>query len=168
MTYVVGKPCVLCKYGDCVEVCPVECFFEERDLDVVELGDLHRLQRVRTGLPAAGDHAGDRATRVHRAQRGRTVHRETKRTKKDQVKHGPNWDANLAGAERTRRGPSATARPEVRPRPTPREPSRGVGSFPAVGARSVAQPRSTAANSAASSSVSGWRQWRSSCSRTRR
>lgn len=26
MTYVVAEPCVRCRYTDCVEVCPVDCF----------------------------------------------------------------------------------------------------------------------------------------------
>ena len=28
MTYVVTDECVKCKYTDCVEVCPVDCFYE--------------------------------------------------------------------------------------------------------------------------------------------
>lgn len=28
MTYVVCEPCVMCKYTDCVDVCPVDCFVE--------------------------------------------------------------------------------------------------------------------------------------------
>ena len=28
MTYVVKEECVKCKYTDCVEVCPVDCFHE--------------------------------------------------------------------------------------------------------------------------------------------
>ena len=28
MTYVVTEQCVKCKYTDCVEVCPVDCFHE--------------------------------------------------------------------------------------------------------------------------------------------
>ena len=28
MTYVVTDPCIKCKYQDCVEVCPVDCFYE--------------------------------------------------------------------------------------------------------------------------------------------
>ncbi|MGD8710064.1 MAG: ferredoxin family protein [Ectothiorhodospiraceae bacterium] len=28
MTYVVTEPCIRCKYTDCVEVCPVDCFHE--------------------------------------------------------------------------------------------------------------------------------------------
>jgi len=28
MTYIVTEPCINCKYTDCVEVCPVDCFYE--------------------------------------------------------------------------------------------------------------------------------------------
>ena len=28
MTYVVVESCIRCKYMDCVEVCPVDCFHE--------------------------------------------------------------------------------------------------------------------------------------------
>jgi ferredoxin len=28
MTFVVTEACVKCKYTDCVEVCPVDCFYE--------------------------------------------------------------------------------------------------------------------------------------------
>lgn len=28
MAYIVAEPCVKCKYTDCVDVCPVECFYE--------------------------------------------------------------------------------------------------------------------------------------------
>jgi ferredoxin len=28
MTYVVTEPCVKCKFTDCVDVCPVDCFVE--------------------------------------------------------------------------------------------------------------------------------------------
>ena len=28
MTYVVAEPCIKCKFTDCVDVCPVDCFVE--------------------------------------------------------------------------------------------------------------------------------------------
>lgn len=28
MTFVVGEGCINCKHSDCVEVCPVDCFYE--------------------------------------------------------------------------------------------------------------------------------------------
>ena len=35
MTYVVTDPCVKCKYMDCVEVCPVDCFYEGENMLVI-------------------------------------------------------------------------------------------------------------------------------------
>lgn len=31
MAHVVTEPCINCKYTDCVEVCPVNCFYEAED-----------------------------------------------------------------------------------------------------------------------------------------
>ena len=31
MAYVVTEPCVKCKYTDCVDVCPVDCFVEGKN-----------------------------------------------------------------------------------------------------------------------------------------
>lgn len=35
MTYVVTDNCVACKYTDCVEVCPVDCFYEGENMLVI-------------------------------------------------------------------------------------------------------------------------------------
>ena len=35
MTYVVTDACVKCKYTDCVEVCPVDCFYEGEHMLVI-------------------------------------------------------------------------------------------------------------------------------------
>ena len=35
MTYVVVDNCVKCKYTDCVEVCPVDCFYEGANFLVI-------------------------------------------------------------------------------------------------------------------------------------
>ena len=35
MTYVVNEKCILCKYTDCVEVCPVDCFYEGENMLVI-------------------------------------------------------------------------------------------------------------------------------------
>lgn len=35
MAYVVADPCVKCKYTDCVEVCPVNCFYEGANFLVI-------------------------------------------------------------------------------------------------------------------------------------
>ena len=36
MTYVVGENCIKCKYTDCVEVCPVDCFHEGPNFLVID------------------------------------------------------------------------------------------------------------------------------------
>lgn len=35
MAYVVTDSCVRCKYTDCVEVCPVDCFYEGENMLVI-------------------------------------------------------------------------------------------------------------------------------------
>jgi ferredoxin len=36
MTYVVTENCIKCKYTDCVEVCPVDCFHEGPNILVID------------------------------------------------------------------------------------------------------------------------------------
>ncbi len=36
MTYVVSESCIKCKYTDCVEVCPVDCFREGPNFLVID------------------------------------------------------------------------------------------------------------------------------------
>ena len=35
MTYIVNENCIKCKYTDCVEVCPVDCFYEGENMLVI-------------------------------------------------------------------------------------------------------------------------------------
>lgn len=35
MTYVVTENCIKCKYMDCVEVCPVDCFYEGENMLII-------------------------------------------------------------------------------------------------------------------------------------
>ena len=35
MTYIVTESCIKCKYTDCVEVCPVDCFYEGENMLVI-------------------------------------------------------------------------------------------------------------------------------------
>ncbi|MEM7237398.1 MAG: ferredoxin FdxA [Pseudomonadota bacterium] len=35
MTYVVTDNCIMCKHTDCVEVCPVDCFYEGENMLVI-------------------------------------------------------------------------------------------------------------------------------------
>lgn len=36
MTYVVTESCIRCKYTDCVEVCPMQCFLDAGELLVID------------------------------------------------------------------------------------------------------------------------------------
>ena len=36
MTYVVTESCIKCKYTDCVEICPVDCFYEGPEFLVID------------------------------------------------------------------------------------------------------------------------------------
>ena len=36
MPYIVKDACVKCKYMDCVEVCPVDCFYEGKNMLVIK------------------------------------------------------------------------------------------------------------------------------------
>lgn len=36
MAFVVTEPCIECKYTDCVEVCPVDCFYEGPNFLVID------------------------------------------------------------------------------------------------------------------------------------
>ena len=36
MTHIVAEPCIKCKYTDCVEVCPVDCFREGPNMLVID------------------------------------------------------------------------------------------------------------------------------------
>ena len=39
MTYVVTETCIKCKYTDCVDVCPVDCFREGPNMLVIDPGE---------------------------------------------------------------------------------------------------------------------------------
>ena len=36
MTFIVGQACINCKHTDCVEVCPVDCFYEGENTLVID------------------------------------------------------------------------------------------------------------------------------------
>ena len=37
MTYVVTDNCIKCKYMDCIEVCPVDCFYEGENMEKLKV-----------------------------------------------------------------------------------------------------------------------------------
>ena len=36
MTYIVNDNCIKCKLTDCVDVCPVDCFYEGKNMLVIK------------------------------------------------------------------------------------------------------------------------------------
>jgi ferredoxin len=39
MSYIVNEACIKCKFMDCVEVCPVDCFYEGENMLVIHLDE---------------------------------------------------------------------------------------------------------------------------------
>ena len=69
MTYVVTETCIRCKYTDCVDVCPVDCFREGPEFPGHRPGRVHRLHAVRRRVPGGGDlRRGRRAARAGAVQ----------------------------------------------------------------------------------------------------
>ncbi|MEZ6196946.1 MAG: ferredoxin family protein [Planctomycetota bacterium] len=107
MSYVVGEPCIGCKYGDCVTDCPVDCFFQVDEMLVINPDEcidcgqclplcpvdaifvegegprdpsLYRRRTPQAYVELAREHAFPEAARV---------------TDKSQVNHGPDRDPRL-------------------------------------------------------------------------
>ena len=56
MTFVVGEDCIKCKHTDCVEVCPVDCFYEGPNFLVIhpdECIDCALRTRVSLSMPSS-------------------------------------------------------------------------------------------------------------------
>ena len=52
MTFVVTENCIKCKYTDCVEVCPVDCFYEGENYLVTAPGARIGCARCEPACPA--------------------------------------------------------------------------------------------------------------------
>ena len=69
MAYVIAEPCIGTKDSACVDACPVDCIHPKkdeagfcRDGSVVHRsGGVHRLRRVRAGVPGFGHLCGGRS-----------------------------------------------------------------------------------------------------------
>src|SRR5262245_40454237 len=60
MTYVVVENCIKCKYMDCVEVCPVDCFYEGENMLVIHPDECIDCGVCEPECPARGHQAGHR------------------------------------------------------------------------------------------------------------
>jgi len=59
MTYVVAENCIRCKYTDCVEVCPVDCFREGENFLVIDPDECIDCSLCVAECPAAAIYAAD-------------------------------------------------------------------------------------------------------------
>lgn len=106
MSYVVGEPCVQCKYGDCVSDCPVDCFFQVADMllinpdECIDCGQCLPLCPVDAifveGEEPRGAEGYSRGVRhyIERAQE-HDYREEDRVVAKDEVTHGPDRDPDL-------------------------------------------------------------------------
>ena len=81
MAYVIAEPCIGTKDTACVDACPVDCIHPKKDSDkFADRGDalhrsgrMHRLWRLRSGLPGVGHlrarRPAGKVEGIHRAQR---------------------------------------------------------------------------------------------------
>ena len=61
MTYIVNENCIKCKFTDCVEVCPVDCFYEGENMLVIHPDECIDCGGVRAGMPGGRHQARYRA-----------------------------------------------------------------------------------------------------------
>lgn len=59
MTFVVTDNCIQCKYTDCVEVCPVDCFYEGPNMLVIHPDECIDCALCEPECPAAAIVSGD-------------------------------------------------------------------------------------------------------------
>lgn len=69
MPRVVTEPCVGCKHGDCVEVCPVDCFFELDNMLVINPDECTDCGACEAECPVEAiypdDEAGDKWIKIN-------------------------------------------------------------------------------------------------------
>ena len=98
MAYVVGEPCVDCKYGDCVDVCPVECFYEGDDMLYINPEECIDCTACEPVCPVLAITSDDQAEKKWIEKNAKFDYTEDKRrARKEDVQHGPKWDEETAG-----------------------------------------------------------------------
>ena len=63
MTYVVTENCIKCKYTDCVEVCPVDCFYEGENMLVILTNASTAAYASRNARPTPSSRTPSRASK---------------------------------------------------------------------------------------------------------
>ena len=97
MTFIVQEAGVKCTYADCVEVCPVECFYEGDDMLYINPDECIDCDACAPACPVQAIVPDDEAEEKWiEANNNFNYTEETRRSAKDEVKHGLNWDPSLA------------------------------------------------------------------------
>ncbi|MEE9392535.1 MAG: ferredoxin family protein [Planctomycetota bacterium] len=108
MPYVVGEPCVNCKYGDCVTDCPVDCFYQNEEMlvinpdECIECGQCLPLCPV-DAIFVDDDGPSDEELYVNKTPDDYITlaqefeYDDSKHvTTKEEIDHGPEWDESKA------------------------------------------------------------------------
>ncbi len=94
MAHVVNEACVNCKYGDCVEVCPVNCFYEGADQVYINPDECIDCEACVSECPVNAITSDSEAAADFVAKNKNFAFAEdTRRTAKGDVTHGPNYKA---------------------------------------------------------------------------
>lgn len=108
MAYIVGEPCVDCKYGDCVTDCPVDCFYQDDKMlyinpdECIDCGQCLPLCPVEAIFvdddgPPNADAYVDKTPDEYIEINANFDYSDDKRvTAKEDVDHGPKWDESKA------------------------------------------------------------------------
>ena len=92
MTYVVTEACVKCKYGDCVEVCPVNCFYEGEDMLYINPDECIDCEACVPECPVEAISSDSNAPKEWMEKNADfPFSEEARRTSRDDVTHGPNF-----------------------------------------------------------------------------
>ena len=75
MTYIVNEKCIKCKYTDCVEVCPVDCFYEGDNMLVINPDEADLPLRCGTSSVTDARAIHDLSGRTGQASLGSSRHR---------------------------------------------------------------------------------------------
>jgi len=100
MTYVICEPCVNCKYGDCVDVCPVDCIYEGDDMLYINPDECIDCDACVRACPAEAifidDEVPDKWAAYIQINADFDYDGKAPVTSKDDVVKGKNWDAETA------------------------------------------------------------------------
>lgn len=92
MSHVVGEACVKCKYADCVEVCPVNCFYEAEDQLYINPEECIDCEACVSECPVNAITSDSEAAAAY-IEKNKTFaySEESRRTSKKDVTHGPDY-----------------------------------------------------------------------------